>query len=138
MISSACARYRATCTGERSCSATRRTRGRQTWARAHAKAIEDAVVLAASLTQHGDPLTALARYDEQRCPRTQAMTRAAHQTHQLNARHSSLVLAAARVMPPSLWRRQITRWTDWTPPAITRYASDRPGGQSDGGSEKAS
>jgi 2-polyprenyl-6-methoxyphenol hydroxylase-like FAD-dependent oxidoreductase len=102
------------------------------------QAIEDAVVLAASLTQHDDPLTALARYDEQRRPRTQAMARAADQIHQLNARHFAAVLAAARFMPPSLWRRQNLRWTDWTPPTITRYASDRPSGDSDGGSEKAS
>lgn len=46
-------------------------------------------------------------------------------------RHFRAVLAAARVMPPSLWRRQITRWTDWTPSAITRYAGDRPGGESE-------
>lgn len=82
------------------------------------QAIEDAVVLAASLARHGDPLTALAGYDEQRRPRTQAMARAAHQVHQLNSRHFSVVLAAARVMPPALWRRQVTRWTDWTPPSI--------------------
>lgn len=83
------------------------------------QAIEDAVVLAASLAGHDDPLTALARYDEQRRPRTQAMARAADQIHQLNARHFRTVLAAARVMPPFLWRRQNLRWTDWTPPAIT-------------------
>jgi 2-polyprenyl-6-methoxyphenol hydroxylase-like FAD-dependent oxidoreductase len=102
------------------------------------QAIEDAVVLAATLARHDDPLAALARYDQQRRPRTQAMARAAQQIHQLNARHFRAVLAAARVMPPSLWRRQITRWTDWTPPAITPYASDRPGGESDGVSEQAS
>jgi 2-polyprenyl-6-methoxyphenol hydroxylase-like FAD-dependent oxidoreductase len=95
------------------------------------QAIEDAVVLAASLTRHDDPLTAIARYDEQRRPRTQAMARSAQRIHELNARHFRTVLAIARVMPPSLWRRQITRWTDWTPPAITRYASDRPGGESE-------
>jgi 2-polyprenyl-6-methoxyphenol hydroxylase-like FAD-dependent oxidoreductase len=49
----------------------------------------------------------------------------------LNAGHFHPVLATARVMPPSLWRRQITRWTDWTPPAITSYASNRPGGESE-------
>lgn len=97
------------------------------------QAIEDAVVLAASLAGHDDPLTALARYDEQRRPRTQAMARAADQVHQLNARHFRTVLAAARVMPPFLWRRQNLRWTDWTPPAITRE-----GGENDGGTERAS
>lgn len=83
------------------------------------QAIEDAVILAASLARHDDPVTALARYDEQRRPRTQAMARAADQIHQLNARHFRAVVAAARVMPPFLWRRQNMRWSDWTPPAIT-------------------
>jgi 2-polyprenyl-6-methoxyphenol hydroxylase-like FAD-dependent oxidoreductase len=87
------------------------------------QAIEDAVVLAASLTEHSDPQTALARYDEQRRPRTQAMARAAYQQSQLYARYFRAVAATARVMPPSLWRRQITRWTDWTPPAITPSAA---------------
>ena len=88
------------------------------------QAIEDAVVLAASLTQHNDLLSALASYDEQRRPRTQAMARAAHQQHQLSARHFRAVLAAARVMPPSVWGRQNMRWTGWTPPTIARYADD--------------
>ncbi len=94
------------------------------------QAIEDAVVLAAALARHDDPEAALARYDDLRRPRTQAMARAADRIHQLNARHFRAVLAAARLMPPSLWRRQNLRWTRWTPPAIPTPA----GGSADDGS----
>lgn len=82
------------------------------------QALEDAVVLAASLSQDDGLEGALARYDAQRRPRTQDMARAAHQQHQLSSRYFRALLAAALVMPPPLWRRQVMRWTEWDPPAL--------------------
>ena len=82
------------------------------------QAIEDAVVLAASLAGHGDRATALGAYDRRRRPRTQLIARAAARQAEQNVRHYRALTRLIRFVPPPLWRRQAARFTDWTPPRL--------------------
>ncbi len=82
------------------------------------QAIEDAVVLAAALDRQPNVAAALADYDRQRRPRTQALARAAREQARFNANHHRMVTVAARFMPANVWRRQSSRWSEWTPPEL--------------------
>lgn len=84
------------------------------------QAIEDAVVLAAALAAEPNVALALAGYDRERRPRTQAIARAAREQAAFNARHYAAMTLAARLLPQPLWRRQTARWTDWTPPVLAQ------------------
>ncbi|MEU5876500.1 FAD-dependent monooxygenase [Spirillospora sp. NPDC047279] len=92
------------------------------------QAIEDAVVLASVLAAERDPGPALERYDRERRPRTQAIAHAAQRQAELSHKHFQAMTTAARLLPPTLWRRQIARW--WTgchPPCGDRESrSDGP------------
>ncbi|MGV9275451.1 FAD-dependent monooxygenase [Streptomyces griseosporeus] len=87
------------------------------------QALEDAVVLAASLAAGPDTATALARYDAQRRPRSGDVARAARQAarmgHQLT--HPLAVAlrnTAIRLAPAGVLQRAMLRHADWTPPAL--------------------
>ena len=82
------------------------------------QALEDAVVLGAALSGGADLAAALARYDDLRRPRTQAVARAALRQKRINERWFGAVKLAARLMTPAMWRRGIRPWTDWAPPAL--------------------
>ncbi len=85
------------------------------------QAIEDAVVLAASLAD--DELeTGLAEYDRVRRARVQPMTAAARASVRRSSNTGRLahlgVTLAARVVPPAKWRELTARWSDWQAPKL--------------------
>ncbi|WP_030275845.1 FAD-dependent monooxygenase [Streptomyces sp. NRRL B-24484] len=87
------------------------------------QALEDAVTLAAALAAAPDVETALARYDAERRPRSQAVARAARQAgrmgHQLS-RPLAVALrnTAMRLTPSAAAVRMILRHHDWQPPRL--------------------
>jgi 2-polyprenyl-6-methoxyphenol hydroxylase-like FAD-dependent oxidoreductase len=87
------------------------------------QAIEDAVVLAASLTS-GDISAALKQYDEQRRARVQPMAEAARASVRRTSNTGRLahlaVSVGARLIPPAAWRKATARWSDWTPPRLPK------------------
>ena len=95
------------------------------------QSIEDATVLAAALAGSADVRTALARYDAERRPRTQATVRDAEAAGRrvLEAGPVARALTALmmRAMPAGAWDRVTARglgWLwDWTPPAVTSPAT---------------
>jgi 2-polyprenyl-6-methoxyphenol hydroxylase-like FAD-dependent oxidoreductase len=88
------------------------------------QSVEDAVVLAAALATKPSIDTALARYDAERRPRTQATARGARADGRRTtsaAAHRALV-TMIRLMPASLWRKGIAAdgnatWR-WRPPRL--------------------
>jgi 2-polyprenyl-6-methoxyphenol hydroxylase-like FAD-dependent oxidoreductase len=88
--------------------------------------LEDAVVLAAALAAEPDVPAALARYDQERRPRTQSIQRAAHRDGQRmvggGAAASWTRTLALRLTPSKLWQRvtgpDSNRVWRWTPPAL--------------------
>ncbi|MFC6090549.1 FAD-dependent monooxygenase [Saccharothrix lopnurensis] len=86
-------------------------------------AVEDGVVLAAMCARHDLP-TALAEYDRQRRPRTQAVVRASRLVGRVGhrVRHPLVVKARNAVMravPAGVGLRGMTRFTGWTPPELS-------------------
>ena len=87
------------------------------------QALEDAIVLAAAISRTGDLPAALAHYDHQRRPRTQAMSRAA--TRQLRfgqQLHAPIAVAlrntAVALTPNHMALLAIARYGKWFPPAL--------------------
>jgi 2-polyprenyl-6-methoxyphenol hydroxylase-like FAD-dependent oxidoreductase len=85
------------------------------------QAIEDAVVLAASLTS-GDIAEGLKRYDEQRRARVQPMAAAARASVRRTSNTGRLahlaVSVGVRLIPPAAWRKATAQWSDWSPPKL--------------------
>lgn len=87
------------------------------------QAIEDAVVLAAATTRHDETGEALAHYDRERRPRSQAVARRSEQTGRLGARLRNPLAVAARntafrLLPAAVSVRAATATADWRPPAL--------------------
>jgi 2-polyprenyl-6-methoxyphenol hydroxylase-like FAD-dependent oxidoreductase len=87
------------------------------------QALEDAIVLAAAVSRTRDLSAALAHYDHQRRPRTQAMSRAA--TRQLRfgqQLHAPIAVtlrnAAVALTPNRMALLAIARYGKWLPPAL--------------------
>jgi len=91
------------------------------------QALEDAIVLAAAVSSTRDLPAALAHYDQQRRPRTQAMSRAA--TRQLRfgqQLHAPIAVAlrntAVALTPNHMALLAIARYGKWFPPALAQVA----------------
>ncbi|MFD9726260.1 FAD-dependent monooxygenase [Streptomyces sp. NPDC059072] len=87
------------------------------------QALEDAVTLAAALTTEPTVEAALARYDAERRPRSQAVARAARQAGRMGHRLThplpvALRNTAMRLTPSSAAVRMILRHHDWSPPRL--------------------
>lgn len=91
------------------------------------QALEDGVVLAAVLAEGRDVEAAdvggaLARYDQQRRPRVEAVVRAAAQLRRMNALTDPFAVAArntlVRLTPSALGVRSMARISRWNPPEI--------------------
>jgi len=87
------------------------------------QAIEDAVVLAACLSQATDLTAALAAYDAQRRPRAQGVARAARRVGRVAQLHGRAAVGlrtlAIRAAPAGASERMVKRLTSWTPPRLT-------------------
>ncbi|MEV5322199.1 FAD-dependent monooxygenase [Streptomyces sp. NPDC052687] len=87
------------------------------------QALEDAATLAAALAAEPTVAGALARYDAERRPRSQAVARAARQAGRMGQQlaHPAAVAlrdTALRLTPSRAMIRAILRHADWTPPAL--------------------
>ncbi|MEU8033954.1 FAD-dependent monooxygenase [Streptomyces sp. NPDC049099] len=87
------------------------------------QALEDAVTLAAALAGEPSVGAALARYDAERRPRSQAVARAARQAGRMGQQLShplavTLRNTALRLAPSRATTRAILRHADWTPPSL--------------------
>jgi 2-polyprenyl-6-methoxyphenol hydroxylase-like FAD-dependent oxidoreductase len=87
------------------------------------QAIEDATVLAAELDAGPDVLASLARYDRERRPRTQQISRASAVMGRFGQQLTNPVAVAVRnaaihVTPPRVVLRSMTRFGSWTPPDL--------------------
>ncbi|MEU2714366.1 FAD-dependent monooxygenase [Streptomyces sp. NPDC007205] len=87
------------------------------------QALEDAVTLAAALAAEPSVGSALARYDAERRPRSQAVARAARQAGRMGQQLShplavALRNTALRLAPSRATTRAILRHADWTPPGL--------------------
>lgn len=87
------------------------------------QALEDAVTLAAALAGTPDIDTALARYDAERRPRGQAVSRASRQAGRMGQRLANPVAVALRntvlrLTPSAVSTRTVLRHARWTPPAL--------------------
>ncbi|HEV8276501.1 MAG TPA: FAD-dependent monooxygenase [Streptosporangiaceae bacterium] len=84
------------------------------------QAMEDAVTLAATLTDHSSVPAALARYDELRRPRTQRVVRLAHRigtaAHLRNRFAVAGRDAILATVPPAAGAHLLNPILDWTPP----------------------
>ncbi len=93
-------------------------------------ALEDAVVLAAELVATKDVGTALQRYDEQRRPRTEKMSKQSDQTGRpleiSGAVPTALRNGLVRLMPRRLALAGMAKPTRWSPPAPLPPASTWP------------
>ncbi|MFF7025571.1 FAD-dependent monooxygenase [Streptomyces klenkii] len=88
------------------------------------QALEDAVTLAAALATESTVEAALARYDAERRPRTQAVARAARQAGRMGQQLShplavALRNTAMRLTPSRATTRMILRHHAWVPPRLT-------------------
>lgn len=95
-----------------------------------AQAIEDAVVLAAACAAEPHLEAALARYDRERRPRTQAISRAAHLMGRFGQQLEHPVAVALRntairLTPARVALRSMARFGDWTPPPLPGAADHR-------------
>jgi 2-polyprenyl-6-methoxyphenol hydroxylase-like FAD-dependent oxidoreductase len=87
------------------------------------QALEDAIVLAAAVSRTRDLSAALAHYDHQRRPRTQAMSRAATRQLRLGQQlHAPIAVAlrntAVALTPNRVALLAIARYGKWLPPAL--------------------
>ncbi|AOR36423.1 FAD-dependent oxidoreductase [Streptomyces fodineus] len=87
------------------------------------QALEDAATLAAALATEPSVASALARYDTERRPRSQAVARAARQAGRMGQQLSQPVAVALRntalrLAPSRATMRAILRHADWTPPGL--------------------
>ncbi|MFK8848620.1 FAD-dependent monooxygenase [Streptomyces sp. Ac-502] len=87
------------------------------------QALEDAVTLAAALATESTVGAALARYDAERRPRSQAVARAARQAGRMGQQLSrplavTLRNTAMRLTPSRVTTRMILRHHAWTPPTL--------------------
>ncbi|MFF0968291.1 FAD-dependent monooxygenase [Streptomyces sp. NPDC003703] len=87
------------------------------------QALEDAVTLAAALAAEPSTAQALARYDAERRPRSQAVALAARRAGRMGQRlaHPAAVAlrnAALRLAPDTVTMRAVLRHADWTPPEL--------------------
>ncbi|WP_158840636.1 FAD-dependent monooxygenase [Saccharothrix deserti] len=88
-------------------------------------AMEDAVVLAAACARaHADVPGALAEYDRQRRPRTQAIAKASRMVGRVGHKLRNPVAvavrdAAMRVVTSAPGVRGMTKFLDWTPPSLS-------------------
>ncbi|MEU5090759.1 FAD-dependent monooxygenase [Streptomyces sp. NPDC021356] len=87
------------------------------------QALEDAVTLAVALAAEPVLGRALARYDAERRPRSQAVARAARQAGRMGQRltHPLAIAArdgALRLAPSGATMRAVLRHADWTPPKL--------------------
>ena len=86
------------------------------------QALEDAVVLCAELAAAADPAEALARYDEQRRPRSQGIAAASHRMGQLKLEDRPMRArirdATMRLTPRSSRSRGVVMVADWHPPEL--------------------
>ncbi|UQW99444.1 FAD-dependent monooxygenase [Streptomyces sp. RerS4] len=87
------------------------------------QALEDAVTLASALATEPTVEAALARYDVERRPRSQAVARAARQAGRMGQRLShplavALRNTAMRLTPPGAATRMILRHHAWVPPQL--------------------
>ncbi|MZF85784.1 FAD-dependent monooxygenase [Streptomyces sp. SID5643] len=87
------------------------------------QALEDAVTLAAALGTKATVEAALARYDAERRPRSQAVARAARQAGRMGHRLShplaiTLRNTAMRLTPSRIATRMILRHHAWVPPSL--------------------
>ncbi|MEU3570931.1 FAD-dependent monooxygenase [Kitasatospora sp. NPDC036755] len=92
------------------------------------QALEDAVTLAAALTEARTVEGALARYDTVRRPRSQAVARDARRAGRMGQQLAhplavGLRNAAIRLTPPGAMVRTVLRHADWTPPRIAPRAA---------------
>jgi 2-polyprenyl-6-methoxyphenol hydroxylase-like FAD-dependent oxidoreductase len=88
-------------------------------------AIEDAVVLAAACAK-GDVSNALAEYDRQRRPRTQAIAKASRVLGRVGHKLRNPVAvamrdAAMRAVPARVGVRGMTKYLGWVPPELSLY-----------------
>ncbi|ELS58921.1 FAD-dependent monooxygenase [Streptomyces viridochromogenes] len=91
------------------------------------QALEDAVTLAASLATEPTVDAALARYDAERRPRSQAVARAARQAGRMGQQLShplavTLRNTAMRLTPSRTATRMILRHHAWVPPQLNRWS----------------
>ncbi|MFG2359152.1 FAD-dependent monooxygenase [Streptomyces sp. NPDC048521] len=89
------------------------------------QALEDAVTLAAALATEPTVESALARYDAERRPRSQAVARAARQAGRMGQQLThplavALRNTAMRLTPSRAATRMILRHHTWVPPQLTR------------------
>ncbi|MEE1766907.1 FAD-dependent monooxygenase [Streptomyces sp. JV185] len=94
------------------------------------QALEDAVTLAAALATAPTVEAALARYDAERRPRSQAVARAARQAGRMGQQLShplavALRNTAMRMTPSSAATRMILRHHTWIPPQLFQAADPR-------------
>jgi 2-polyprenyl-6-methoxyphenol hydroxylase-like FAD-dependent oxidoreductase len=87
------------------------------------QALEDAIVLAAAVASSPDLDTALARYDRERRPRTQAMSRAATWQLRFGQQLRNPIAVAVRnsalaLTPDRIALRAAARYGAWTPPPL--------------------
>ncbi len=87
------------------------------------QALEDAVVLAAALSTAPDVRTALARYDAERRPRTQAVSRTATRMGRFGQQLSNpaavmLRNTAIRLTPARVALNSMARFGSWIPPQL--------------------
>ncbi|MCP2267143.1 FAD-dependent monooxygenase [Promicromonospora thailandica] len=85
--------------------------------------IEDAVVLAASVSGTGDVIDGLAAYDRVRGPRTSGVLRAAWASARVGEQLRNPLLvglrnAALRALPARVMLDGMSRFASWTPPAL--------------------
>jgi 2-polyprenyl-6-methoxyphenol hydroxylase-like FAD-dependent oxidoreductase len=87
------------------------------------QAMEDAVVLAASLQESADVAAALGRYDAQRRPRSQKVANDARRRGAISTAASGFtygaMTVALRLMPAALAAGASAHLWDWTPPEVT-------------------
>ncbi|MFE9017920.1 FAD-dependent monooxygenase [Streptomyces sp. NPDC007808] len=87
------------------------------------QALEDAAALAAALTTETTIESALARYDMERRPRSQAVARAARRAGRMGQQLThplpiALRNTALRLAPSRMTVRALVRHADWTPPIL--------------------
>ncbi|GAB2970983.1 FAD-dependent monooxygenase [Saccharothrix stipae] len=87
-------------------------------------AIEDAVVLAAACARADDVPTALAEYDRQRRPRTQAMAKASRAVGRVGHKLRNPVAVAVRdavvrAVPAGVGLRGMAKFLAWNPPSLS-------------------
>lgn len=90
-----------------------------------AQALEDAAVLGVCVPADADVMTALARYDAKRRPRSQQIARLSRRVGRCGQQlsHPAAVGSrniAMRLLPPRLLFKSTNRLTDWAPPAAVQ------------------